>query len=103
MLGGVPRVTGKKVLILLMKGPMEETLNAGSEQVKKAQQFYEDGRRKLQDVAQTASEKSQEVITFTDDWVRQNPWMTVGIVAGIGLLVGLLVGQSCGRSRSDMD
>ena len=92
---------------------MDEPINRTQEQVKKAQQLYEDGRqkaqqmyedgrRKIQDMATTATERSRQAMNVTDDWVRQNPWMTVGVAVGIGLIIGLLLGQGGGR-RSDED
>jgi len=35
----------------------------------------------------------QAVIKDTEDFVKVNPWKSVGIAAGVGLVVGLLVGR----------
>jgi ElaB/YqjD/DUF883 family membrane-anchored ribosome-binding protein len=44
--------------------------------------------------AKTAiTNKSREVSDITDSYVRDNPWKTAGIAAGIGLLFGLLMSR----------
>ncbi len=44
----------------------------------------------LQEVAVT---KAKEVGHATDEFVHDNPWKSIGIAAGLGLVVGLLVGR----------
>ena len=38
-------------------------------------------------------DKAKQVGRATDDYVHDNPWRSVGVAAGIGLLVGLLIGR----------
>ncbi len=42
------------------------------------------------DVAKTAKERAVE---GTTQWVKEHPFSTVGIGAGVGFLLGLLVGR----------
>jgi ElaB/YqjD/DUF883 family membrane-anchored ribosome-binding protein len=37
--------------------------------------------------------RSEEVTEATDEYVRENPWQSVGIAAGVGLLIGLLLAR----------
>lgn len=37
--------------------------------------------------------KGRQTSKMADDYVRENPWRNLGIVAGIGLLIGLLIGR----------
>jgi len=37
------------------------------------------------------ADKTQEVSKRVDDYVRTNPWMVVGVAAGVGLLLGLIL------------
>lgn len=37
--------------------------------------------------------KAKQVGSATDDYVHDNPWKSVGIAAGVGLLVGILIGR----------
>ena len=61
-------------------------------------------RSRLQDHLATAKDslaeaqaavvdKAKQVGRATDDYVHDNPWRSVGVAAGIGLLVGLLIGR----------
>lgn len=38
-------------------------------------------------------EKARATAKATDEYVHENPWSSVGIAAGVGLLVGLLIGR----------
>jgi ElaB/YqjD/DUF883 family membrane-anchored ribosome-binding protein len=80
-----------------LRGFMDETAKQVQEQVDQLQDVYKEGRDRLGKLAKSASEQSRRAMTFTDEWVRENPWLTVGIVAGVGLLVGLLVSQGFRR------
>ena len=37
--------------------------------------------------------KAKQAGSSADDYVHDNPWQSVGIAAGIGLLVGILIGR----------
>jgi ElaB/YqjD/DUF883 family membrane-anchored ribosome-binding protein len=72
--------------------------------VKDAGQTYEDARGRLQQSLQTAkaslvsaeeavTERATRAARATDDYMRTHPWETIGIGAGIGLLIGLLMSR----------
>ena len=73
---------------------MEETAKRIQEQAEQVQNLYEDGRRKMTDLAKSASENSKRAYAFTDQWVHENPWLALGMVAGVGLIIGVLAAQS---------
>ena len=73
---------------------MDETVNRIKEQAGQVQDVYENGRRVVGDMAKTASEKSKQALNATDQWVHGNPWVALGIVAGVGIILGVLVAQS---------
>ncbi len=50
-------------------------------------------RHKLEDVEAAIRDKAREAARATDDYVHENPWKSVGVAAGVGLLVGLLIGR----------
>lgn len=50
-------------------------------------------RASLADAQAAMVDKAKEVGHATDEYVRDNPWKSVGIAAGIGLLVGILIGR----------
>jgi ElaB/YqjD/DUF883 family membrane-anchored ribosome-binding protein len=37
--------------------------------------------------------RAREVAQAADEYVRENPWQSVGIAAGIGLVVGMLLAR----------
>lgn len=37
--------------------------------------------------------RGREAAHSTDEWVHQNPWSSIGIGAGIGLLLGMLIAR----------
>ena len=50
-------------------------------------------RLKLGDAEAALREKTREVARATDNYVHENPWRSIGIAAGAGLVVGLLIGR----------
>lgn len=50
-------------------------------------------RERLADLQHAAVEKARAAGHAADDFVHENPWKSIGIAAGIGLVVGLLVGR----------
>lgn len=42
---------------------------------------------------ETAVARAKEAGLATDEFVHENPWKSIGIAAGIGLVVGLLIGR----------
>jgi ElaB/YqjD/DUF883 family membrane-anchored ribosome-binding protein len=79
---------------------MESTCNQIAERADQARELYQSGRQAVEQLARTATDKSRYALVATDHWVHQNPWMALGIMAGVGLLSGLLISQSS-RSRWD--
>ena len=47
-------------------------------------------KARLSSIEDEALRRAREVADATDEYVRENPWQSVGIAAGVGLLVGLL-------------
>jgi ElaB/YqjD/DUF883 family membrane-anchored ribosome-binding protein len=47
-------------------------------------------KRDFADVARTAK---QRAVKGTTDWVQEHPFGSIGIGAGVGLLLGLLIGR----------
>jgi ElaB/YqjD/DUF883 family membrane-anchored ribosome-binding protein len=47
----------------------------------------------LADAQAAVVDKAKEVGHVTDEYVKDNPWQSVGIAAGIGLIVGILIGR----------
>jgi ElaB/YqjD/DUF883 family membrane-anchored ribosome-binding protein len=52
-----------------------------------------EARYKLVDAEEALKAKTRQVARVTDDYVHENPWRSIGIAAGVGLVVGLLIGR----------
>lgn len=48
---------------------------------------------KMADAEAALVDKAKQVGRATDDYVHDNPWRSVGIAAGVGVIVGLLIGR----------
>src|ERR1044071_7901712 len=76
-------------------GDAEELLRATTHQAgekiglarQKIEQSLIEGRKALADAEQVVVSRSKEAADITDDYVRESPWVAVGIAAGVGLLV----------------
>lgn len=69
--------TGEKVAALRER--MQENLRAA--------------RHKLLDAEEAIREKTRAAARATDEYVHENPWKSIGVAAGVGLLVGLVLGR----------
>ena len=47
----------------------------------------------LAEAQAAVADRARAVGRATDDYVHDNPWRSVGVAAGIGLVVGLLIGR----------
>ena len=54
----------------------------------------QEGRYTWKEIQEKAVEKGRAAAQATDAYVHENPWTTMGIAAGLGLVVGLLLGRS---------
>lgn len=50
-------------------------------------------RASLADAQESALARARAAGRAADDYVHDNPWRSIGIAAGFGLLVGLLIGR----------
>jgi ElaB/YqjD/DUF883 family membrane-anchored ribosome-binding protein len=57
----------------------------------RAEESLRQARQRLSSIEDEALKRAREVADATDEYVRDNPWQSVGIAAGVGLLLGLLL------------
>ncbi len=96
-------VTKEKLMadIRLVIADSEELLratagNAGDKVAEirlKAQENLAAAKLKLAEAEVAMIDKAKAVGRATDDYVHENPWRSVGIAAGAGLIIGLLIGR----------
>jgi ElaB/YqjD/DUF883 family membrane-anchored ribosome-binding protein len=59
----------------------------------RAEESLRQAKVRLTEVEEEAMRRAREVADATDEYVRENPWQSVGIAAGIGLVVGMLLAR----------
>jgi ElaB/YqjD/DUF883 family membrane-anchored ribosome-binding protein len=52
-----------------------------------------DAKVQLADAEAVLVDKAKQAGRVADEYVQDNPWRSVGIAAGVGLIVGLLIGR----------
>jgi ElaB/YqjD/DUF883 family membrane-anchored ribosome-binding protein len=50
-------------------------------------------KERLADLQHSALERAKEAGHVADDFVHEKPWVSIGVAAGVGLIVGLLIGR----------
>ena len=61
------------------------------------QEHMHRAKDRLADTTEIVVDKTKEAAKATDEYVRENPWQSVGIAAGVGALVGIVIGLSLNR------
>jgi len=59
----------------------------------RAEESLRQAKVRLTQMEEEAMKRAREVAQATEDYVRDNPWQSVGIAAGVGVLVGLLLSR----------
>ncbi len=59
----------------------------------RAEESLRQAKVRLSQMEEEAMKRAREVAQATEEYVRENPWQSVGIAAGIGMLVGLLLSR----------
>lgn len=77
----------------LIKATSAQTGEKIQEVRARAEESLRQAKVRLSEVEQEALKRARELAGATEDYVRQNPWQSVGMAAGIGLLVGLLLSR----------
>lgn len=96
-----PAVTKEKLAedLRLVISDAEELLRATAGQAgekfaatrQKVQESIQRARAELSDVEEVLVDQGKQAARVADEYVRSNPWQSVGIAAGIGVIIGLLI------------
>lgn len=57
----------------------------------RAEESLRIARARISEIEQEGVRRAREAAGATEAYVRENPWQSLGVAAGIGLLLGLLV------------
>ena len=77
----------------LLKATSTQTGEKIQEVRARAEQSLQQAKGRLSELEQDARRRAQEMTDATEGYVRDNPWQSVGIAAGVGLLLGLLMSR----------
>lgn len=77
----------------LLKATSAQTGEKLQEVRARAEESLRAAQARLSEFEEEAVKRAREVADVTKEYVRENPWQSVGIAAGIGLLVGLLLSR----------
>lgn len=59
----------------------------------KLEKRLEEAKGKLREAEAVLLDKGKEAAKVADSYVQENPWRSVGIAAGVGLVIGMLIGR----------
>lgn len=86
-----------KVVIADAEALLKASANGGGEKVEelrsKAAESINAMKSRLSDAETRVIEKTKEAAKATDEYVHENPWSSIGVAAGVGLVVGFLLGK----------
>ena len=79
------------------EGLMRETAGVAGERAAvaraRAAESLRQARERLGALEDELFSRARDAARDTDRYVRDNPWQSIGIAAGVGLLLGLLLGR----------
>jgi ElaB/YqjD/DUF883 family membrane-anchored ribosome-binding protein len=83
-------VSDAEELLKLTANQAGERLNVVRGRVEESLQ---NAKTQLNEVQNLMLERTQEAVQATDDYIKANPWRSVGIAAGVGMVVGMLLAR----------
>ena len=90
-------LTDLKALVADAEALLHATADQGGEGVAQiraqAQDSLAQAKANLMDVQDELTAKAKAVVADADAYVHEKPWQSVGIAAGLGLLIGLLISR----------
>ena len=78
----------------LLKNTEQQTGDGFKSAKAKFESTLKNAKTELNRVEELVINRTKEAAQATDVYVKENPWQSAGIAAGIGLLVGLLISRS---------
>jgi ElaB/YqjD/DUF883 family membrane-anchored ribosome-binding protein len=84
--------------------PMQtERVPSNVQEMPGQEETFQNARQRLNQTFATAKQRAGEACEYTDQVVRANPWTSIGVGFGVGILVGALVALAAGSRRSLID
>jgi ElaB/YqjD/DUF883 family membrane-anchored ribosome-binding protein len=86
-----------KVVVADAEALLKATANQGGEKLAevraKAEESLRVAKHKMAEAQAALLVKTKAAAKATDVYVHENPWRSVGVAAGVGLVIGLLIGR----------
>lgn len=79
-----------EAILAALEGSDDAKLEALRQRV---QETVETARVRLADIERTPEQPLERAMSAVESWVQENPWTTLAVCAGAGVLVGMLVGR----------
>ena len=90
-------ITDFKVVVAdaeeLLKATASQAGDKAADLRAKIQNRLADAKLRIADAEAAVIDKAKRAGRAADDYVHDNPWRSVGIAAGVGLVIGLLIGR----------
>jgi len=77
----------------LLAATAHQTGERVTELRERMQENLRNARHKLADAEDAIKAKTREVAKATDHYVHEHPWKSIGIAAGVGLVIGMLISR----------
>ncbi len=59
----------------------------------RVEESLQNAKMQLTEVENLMLERTREAVQATDDYIKANPWRSVGIAAGVGMVLGMLIAR----------
>lgn len=86
-----------RVVVGDLESMLKATANSADQEVRaladRLRERLGAAKARLVDAEHAVLEKGRQIARSTDDYVHENPWTSIGVAAGIGLLLGIVIGR----------
>ena len=78
----------------------DRTLNKMRDIPARAEDVAMDAKAKLNETVQAVSTRAKDAVRYTDQVVQSNPWTSVGVGFGAGVVFGAILAMAINSQRS---
>jgi ElaB/YqjD/DUF883 family membrane-anchored ribosome-binding protein len=86
-----------RVVVGDLESMLKATANSADADVRALSERLRDrlavAKARLLDAEHAMLERGRQLARTTDDYVHQHPWSSIGVAAGIGLLLGVVIAR----------
>jgi ElaB/YqjD/DUF883 family membrane-anchored ribosome-binding protein len=84
-----------------IKSKTENLKDTAQDTMENLQETGEEIQNRLGEYWETGKERASEYARMTDRRIRENPYQTIGIALGVGLILGMLLSRGRRRDYED--